>query len=197
MVRPREYSDEQIFQGIHLALGKYGYAKLTLNNIAKEINISPAALSKRFGSKKKLLLFYMETVIQLTHKSFSTTRSLPGSKLQALKSLLIQSLGKVENAETLANITSLFLASVSDADLLECSQQRLHLIDTEVQYFLQAAIENGELANFKANQVERIARVLQASIAGSLMIWLNNSTQTLEQWLDDCFDAILGAAQEN
>lgn len=191
MARPREYSDDRIFQGIHLALGKYGYAKLTLDNIAKEINISPAALSKRFGSKKNLLLFYMDTVIKMTTHSFATTRSLPGSKLRALKSLLIQSLGKVEDVKTLANVTSLFIESVSDTDLLEYSQRRLQLIDVEVEYFLRAAIENGELLNCELDQVETTARVLQAAIAGSLMIWLNNSTQTLEQWLDDCFNLIL------
>lgn len=197
MARPREYSDEQIFQGIHSALGNYGYAKLTLDNIAKEISISPATLSKRFGSKKKVLLFYMDTVIKITSQSFTATRSLPGSKLQALQSLLIQSLGKVEDVKTLANITSLFIESVSDVDLLECSQRRLQLIDIEVQYFLRAAIENGELMNFELHQVETTARVLQAAIAGSLMIWLNNSTRTLEQWLDDCFNAILHLPLKN
>ncbi|MCZ8533719.1 TetR/AcrR family transcriptional regulator [Psychrobacillus psychrodurans] len=191
MSRPREYSAERIFQGIHSALSKYGYTKLTLDNIAKEIIISPAALSKRFGSKKNLLLFYMDTVIKLTTQSFVTSRSLSGSKLHALKSLLIQSLGKVEDAQTLANITSLFIESVSDMDFLEYSQRRLQLIDEEVQYFLRAAIEDGELLNIELDQVETTARILQGAITGSLMIWLNNSTRTLEQWLDDCFNIIL------
>ncbi|CAG9622316.1 TetR/AcrR family transcriptional regulator [Sutcliffiella rhizosphaerae] len=191
MARPREYSDERIFQGIHTALGKYGYAKLTLDTIAKEANISPASLSKRFGSKKNVLLFYMDTVINITSQSFAVTRSKPGSSLNAIKTLFIQSLGKVDDAKTLANITSLFIESVSDTDLLERSKQRLQLIDEEVQYFLQAAIKNGELINLTNHEVGTTARVLQAAIAGSLMIWLNDSSRTLEEWLDDCFDKIL------
>lgn len=133
----------------------------------------------------------MDTVIKLTTQSFVTSRSVSGSKLHALKSLLIQSLGKVEDAQTLANITSLFIESVSDMDFLEYSQRRLQLIDEEVQYFLRAAIEDGELLNIELDQVETTARILQGAIAGSLMIWLNNSTRTLEQWLDDCFNIIL------
>ncbi|MEK3979487.1 hypothetical protein MKY37_10465 [Psychrobacillus sp. FSL K6-2836] len=39
--------------------------------------------------------------------------------------------------------------------------------------------------------METTARILQGAIAGSLMIWLNDSTRTLEQWLDDCFNIIL------
>ncbi|XID94844.1 TetR/AcrR family transcriptional regulator [Paenibacillaceae bacterium WGS1546] len=192
MARPREYSDREIYQAIYSALGKYGYASLTLDNIAREIGISPAALSKRFGSKKNLLLCYMDMVIESTRLAFAERLVLPGPKLETLKSLLVRSLGQVGDAKSLANITSLFIESVSDPDLLERSRIRLQVIGDGVLLFIREAIENGELPNLGSDDAATTARVLQAAIAGSLLIWLNDPATSLESWLDDCFSVVLG-----
>lgn len=194
MARPREYSDREIYQAIYSALGKYGYASLTLDNIAREVGISPAALSKRFGSKKNLLLRYMDMVIESTRLAFAERLSLPGPKLETLKLLLVPALGQVGDAKSLANITSLFIESVSDPDLLERSRIRMQVIDDGVQRFIREAIDSGELPSLGRNDAETTARVLQAAIAGSFMIWLNDPGISLESWLDDCFSIVLGTS---
>ncbi|WP_214630497.1 TetR/AcrR family transcriptional regulator [Paenibacillus agaridevorans] len=188
MARPREYSDERILGGIYSALGKYGYAKLTLDNIAKEIEISPAALSKRFGSKKSMILFYLEAVNEGMSARFAELRHSQNASLQSLRTMFEDAVMKVDDPVMLANLTSVYIESVSDPELLERSRRRLRIIDETVHYFIGQALDHGEL---RSDNPEALARVLQSAIAGSLLIRLNDDTQPLKNWVEECFAVVL------
>jgi AcrR family transcriptional regulator len=187
MSRPRQYSDELIFTGVRQALSKYGYAKLTLANIAEEIDISPAALSKRFGSKKSLLLAYSDYVIQVSKQSFAEALRREGSALEALKGVFLQGMTMVDGPVSLANITSLYIEGVSDPDLLERSRLRLHIIDEGVRQLLHKAVDAGEI---RKCDPALVSRVLQSAVGGAFMLWLKNTERTPEDWIDDCFKVI-------
>ena len=54
--RPRLASDADILAGALRAITRLGPARLTLNDVAREVGLSAAALVQRFGSKRQLLL---------------------------------------------------------------------------------------------------------------------------------------------
>ncbi|RXZ79724.1 TetR/AcrR family transcriptional regulator [Paenibacillaceae bacterium] len=189
MARPRAFPDDLMFQGIHQALCKRGFNQLTLEHIATEIAISPAALTKRFGSKKALLLFYIDMVISITEQAFADVCRLPVTRINALKTLFMRSMGQMSDPTALANFTSLFVACVSDPELLERSQRRLRVIDEQVKLLLNAAAAAQEI---RGADIDKTARVLQSALGGALFIWLKDPDRPLAEWVDDCFDIVMG-----
>lgn len=189
MSRPREFSDELIFQGVDLALRKAGYSKLTLERIAQEINISPAALSKRFGSKQSLLYSYSDYVLQVIGHVFEEVQKQEEKHLDALKNIFLHSIGQVDTPQALANITSLYIEGLSDPGLKQRSRIRLQMIDEHVGKLLRQAVEAKELRNC---DTEKVSRVLQSAVGGSLMIWIKEPERSLKEWINDCFEIVLG-----
>ncbi len=186
MARPREFANETIFYGVYQALCKKGISKLTINDISDEINLSPAGLLKRFGSKKGILLAYSEFVVELTIKSFEEAR-MEHSPMNALKKIYKNAMKLADDPISLANHTSFYLESTSDPDLLAISRKRLDVIDKETQALLKQAINQGEI---KECDVNLISTVLQSSVGGAMLIWIRNPVRPIEALIDDCFRVI-------
>ena len=192
MARPREFSDEVIFHGVYLALCKKGYGSLALTDVSKEIEISPAALLKRFGSKKNLMLAYSDYVIDLTKKSFMEVSNEELTSIDGLKGVFKSAVRLASDPIALANHTSFYLESTRDPDLLEKSQYRLRIIDDETQRLLNLAIERKEI---KACDVAIVSNVLQASISGAMLLWIKDTHKTLDELIDGCFKVIFDSLE--
>ena len=54
--RPRQNTDLEILYAAFRAIARLGPSKLTLADVAREADVSPASLVQRFGSKRALLL---------------------------------------------------------------------------------------------------------------------------------------------
>lgn len=187
MVRPREFQDEAIFYGVYRALSKKGYGQAALTDITHEVNISPAALMKRFGSKKNLFLAYSDYVIELTRHAFQEADLSDQSRLDALKAVFKHAVSHMKDPVELANHTSFYLEGTNDPDLVEKTRYRLQLIDAFTRQMLSQAITNKEIAEC---DVAMVSRVLQAAISGAMMIWIKESNRTLEELFDECFQVI-------
>lgn len=192
MVRPREFEDEVIFYGVYRALCKKGYGQVTLTDITHEVDISPAALMKRFGSKKNLFLAYSDFVIELTRHAFQEASVSDRSRIDALKGVFKHGVLHMKDPIELANHTSFYLEGTSDPDLLEKTRSRLLLIDEFTRQMLNQAIANKEITDC---DVSMVSRVLQAAISGAMMIWIKESNRTLDELFDECFQVIFAPLQ--
>jgi len=192
MVRPREFQDEAIFYGVYRALCKKGYGQATLTDITHEVDISPAALIKRFGSKKNLFLAYSDFVIALTRDAFQEASISDRSRIDALKAVFKHGVLHMKDPIELANHTSFYLEGTSDPDLLEKTRSRLLLIDEFTRQMLNQAIANKEITDC---DVSMVSRVLQAAISGAMMIWIKESNRTLDVLFDECFQVIFAPLQ--
>ncbi|MGA8941255.1 MAG: TetR/AcrR family transcriptional regulator [Thermoactinomyces sp.] len=187
MGRPRCFTDEQVFEAVYHALRKLGYKHLTLKKIAREISISPASLSQRFGSKQNLLLKYMCFTIRQTKQAFEQAEQNSSSPLAALRSLFVH-YSRMEPA-SLANIVSLYLAGVAEPQMYRLSRRYLQVIDDEIQKLLVKAMQNRELK--KCNPA-LISRTLISSLMGSIFVWMRNEDRSPEEcWIGNCFDVVL------
>ncbi|MGI6406103.1 MAG: TetR/AcrR family transcriptional regulator [Syntrophaceticus sp.] len=186
-IRPREYSDQMIFEGVSKALIKYGYSNLSLSKIAKEAQLSAAALSKRFGSKRGLLLAYYDYLTEITEQSFKAIQQTDLSALNMLKQIFLLWTNQVENPVQFANMTSIYLQNNSDPEFIEKTRHRLKIIDDEIQRILQIAIDSKEILEVDK---KLLSRVLQAAVTGAFLIWCKDSSLTPEEWVNDCFDVV-------
>ncbi len=167
-MRPQVHSDESIFQSLSVVLLKEGYAALTLQNIAQQSALSPAALSKRFGSKKGLLLAYYQHLIEVTRNSFAELAKRPLPVLEALTEIFTQWNAFIKDPRELANLMVLYLNFDIDPDLIAKSRERMHLVDAEVQKILRAAVGRGELI---CEDIPGMSQLLQAAATGTAMLW--------------------------
>lgn len=190
MVRPREFEDEVIFYGVYRALCKKGYGQVTLTDITHEVDISPAALMKRFGSKKNLFLAYSEFVTELTRHAFQEASESDSSRIDALKVVFKHGVLHMKDPIELANHTSFYLEGTSDPELLEKTRSRLLLIDEFTRGILNQAIANKEITEC---DVSMVSRVLQAAISGAIMIWIKESNRTLGELFDECFQVVFAS----
>jgi AcrR family transcriptional regulator len=184
------YSDDRIFESISFILAKQGYEALTLNNIAAQAKLSPAILSKRFGSKKGMLLAYYESLVAVTQKSFSnpSTRSLPLA--EALTKIFTQWHDFIKKPQECANLMMLYLKLDIDPEFIEISKRRHHLIDAEVQAILEEGIRRGEI---QCQDTAEMGRVLQAAVTGATMLWCGDDVNIdPRKFIATCIRMIVG-----
>ncbi|MCW5878415.1 MAG: TetR/AcrR family transcriptional regulator [Anaerolineales bacterium] len=167
-MRPQTQTDEAIFISISAVLLKQGYEALTLQNIAQQAQLSPAALSKRFGSKKAMLLAYYDFLIQVTEASFAELSKRPLPLLEAFTDLFTEWNQFIKEPSEYANLLMLYLNFYIDPQLVHKSRQRLRLVDDEVQKMLRAAVQRGELI---CEDIPGMSQTLQAAASGAALLW--------------------------
>jgi AcrR family transcriptional regulator len=187
-MRPIKYSDEQIFLGFYTAIATHGYSKLSLEKIAKEANVSTAILSKRFGSKKGLILSYFQYALERTRLVVEENQ-LKETNIDTLRNFLTYWSAENDDATSLMSMIAIHLEGVQDQELHAISQERNLLIDNEVQRILQASIDKGEIAEIN---VKETSYLLQASILGAVMLWLHKQDKSLKELIALCIDRVIG-----
>lgn len=158
-----------------MVLLSQGYEALTLQNIAKIGQLSPAALSKRFGSKKGMLLAYYEHLIEVTRHSFAELAKRPLPLLDALIEIFTQWHEYIKTPQQLANLMVLYLNFDIDPELIAKSRERMKMVDAEVQRILADAVTRGELI---CEDIPKLSHALQAAATGAALLWCKEKPGT-------------------
>src|SRR5699024_11962754 len=125
------------------AIATNGYSKMSLEKIAKEANVSTAILSKRFGSKKWLILSYFQYALERTRLVVEENQ-LKETNIDTLRNFLTYWSAENDDATSLMSMIAIHLEGVQDQELHAISQERNLLIDNEVQRIHQDSIDKGE-----------------------------------------------------
>ncbi|KYG27698.1 TetR/AcrR family transcriptional regulator [Alkalihalobacillus trypoxylicola] len=187
-MRPIKYTDEQIFLGLYKALTLHGFSKLSLEKIAKEANVSAAILSKRYGSKKGLILNYFNYALKQTQLVIHENQ-LKKANIETLENFLIHWPIKKGDAAAIMSMIEIYSEGVKDAELRKISQERSVLIDEEVQRLLKESIDKGEIEDM---DVKETSFLLQSSALGVAMVWLNKQDQPLDRLVKSSIHRIVG-----
>src|SRR5688572_11144017 len=116
MPRPRTVSDQQIMMATIGAMSRLGPVKLTLADVAEDVGLSPAALVKRFGSKRGLLLAVSQAGSGGMAEGFARMRERATSPLAALLDATTYLAKHTKSAEELANHLAFLQVDVTDPD---------------------------------------------------------------------------------
>jgi len=187
--RPRSITDAAILAAAHRAVTRVGPMRLTLADVAREANVSPATLVKRFGSKRQLLLALVATGSGEIGAEWAGILELARrSPLQALYAYAECMAGMAPTPEVLANHLSFLQMDLVDP---EFHQHALaHARDTLacLDKWLEEAVARHELLPC---DTRRLARAVQATVGGSLMQWAIDRKGRLRRRLREDLETLL------
>jgi AcrR family transcriptional regulator len=170
------------------AMARLGPVKLTLADVADEAGLSPAALVKRFGSKRGLLLAVSTAGSTGMADSFAALRRSHGSPLEALFAATTYLAKYTRSAEELANHLAFLQVDVTDPEfrkpMLEMSRATL----AGYQQLLDDAIAKRELVPC---DTKALARTLNAVVGGSLISWAVFRKGTAVTWVRTDVETVL------
>jgi AcrR family transcriptional regulator len=168
MGRPQTVTDQEIFAATGRAVARVGPAKLTLALVGREVGLTAAALVKRFGSKRGLLLGLVRHAPDHADQCFARARAAHGSPLAALIAAATSVADHVRSPSELANSLSFLQIDLSDADFRRPALRNSERIIAGYEALIADAIAAEELVDCDPGLV---ARALQAVTGGSLINW--------------------------
>jgi len=170
------------------AMSRLGPIKLTLADVADEAGLSPAALIKRFGSKRALLLAVSQAGSSGMAESLAALRHSQRSPLDALLIATTYLARHTKSAEELANHLAFLQIDVTDPDfrkpMLEISRATL----AGYEALLRDAIKAGEL---RPCDTKALARAISAVVGGSLISWAVFRKGSAERWVRADVETVL------
>jgi AcrR family transcriptional regulator len=173
--RPRQASDEDILKAVFRAMTRFGPARLTLAEVAKEAGISAAAVVQRFGSKRSLL-----------HAAgggdyiFPDLRARHRSHVAALLGMAECMTLMGSTPEAIANTLAFLQIDLTDPDFHRHALAASRGMHDGLRALVRDAIKAGELRRCDAG---RLASALQATMNGSILNWAVHREGDVVTWI--------------
>ena len=188
--RPKTASDAAILDAAARLLARSGPARMRLEDVAREVGLSPATLLLRFKSKKKLLLAVAEQGIAGMAEHFRERRLNSASPLHAITEVCDCVREMAEEPQQLANLLAFLQLSLEDAEFRVSARRHDATLEKEMAKLLEAAREKGEVVDCCTRA---LARAVIAMMRGSLLTWsaLGQHTRP-EQWVRADIETLLG-----
>lgn len=178
--RPRRNSDLQILQAAFRAIARLGPARLTLADVAREANVSPASLVQRFGSKRALLLAASADAAGGHVFIFEGLRARHRSPRAALFGLA-DCMGLLGGTpEEVAHSLAFLQMDLTDAEFHQHARNGSAGFHEGIRALIKDAIAAGELVSCDAG---RLARALQAALNGSILGWVIHRDGPMAAWI--------------
>lgn len=186
--RPRIQTDAEILAGTARVLARLGPAHFTLADVAAEVGLAPATLLQRFGSKRGLLLAFAERGVAALGEEFRSARAQNRSPLAALSAALAGLARGLDTPEALSNSLAVLQIDLRDPEFRRHALDHARAMRAEIQSLLAVAVAAGELVPCDR---ARLARAIQVTYNGSLLIWAIERDGPLADWLRDDLDQLL------
>jgi AcrR family transcriptional regulator len=195
MARPRTVSDEAILAATARAIARHGPANLTLARVAEAAGLSPATLVQRFGSKRGLLLALSAAAVEGVSGDFAAARRAHDAPLAALYAAMSGMAGSVADRTELANSVAFLHMDIADQEFRGHAADHARAVRDEIAVLLRAAVAAGELD--PSTDTERLARAVQVTYNGSLIVWALTGDGDLPDFVADDLTTLLRPYRPN
>ena len=186
--RPRSISDEAIYLAAIEVLAKHGSNGLTLARVAEALDVTPAAVRQRFGSKRGLLLDMARRRTSGVEEGFEFARAKHASRLQALEAALLARIGGFDQPARLANAISAYVDNAGDEELRALFDAELTEMEGSVARMLEDAADAGEIDR----PVPELAPTVFAAFEGAITIWAIAPRGRVEDRVHEALEVVLG-----
>jgi AcrR family transcriptional regulator len=166
--RPKTASDAAILEAAARLLARVGPARMRLEDVAREVGLSPATLILRFKTKRNLLLAVAEHGVTGMAESFRARRLQSHSALHAVTDVSDCVREMAEEPQQLANLLAFLQLSLEDPEFRACAERHDATLERELAALLREASARGELI---ACGHAALARAVIAMMRGSLLTW--------------------------
>jgi len=188
--RPKTAPDAAILDAAARLLARHGPARLRLEDVAREVGLSPATLLLRFKTKRNLLLAVAEHGIAGMAESFRTRRLESQSALRVVTDVSECVRELAEEPQQLANLLAFLQLSLEDPAFRACAERHDATLERELATLIDEAQARGELI---ACAAAPIARAVIAMVRGSLLTWSAIGQQVPpDQWVKADLETLLG-----
>lgn len=187
--RPRKASDKEVFAATQRVMMRIGPRELSLADIAAEAGVTSAALVQRFGSKRDLLLAVVEQWAEGTREMLEGLRGQHRSPRAAIESYAerIAAMGQAPGA--LAHHLSYLQMDLTDPEFQQHMRRNAEVTRATLAEWLAEAVAVGELD--EGTDVITLARLLDATVGGSLLSWAVYQEDSAAEWVLRDVDALL------
>lgn len=181
--RPRVYSDDAIFAATDLVLLRDGYQMLTLEAISTEVGCTRQALVRRFGSKRYLIVQYLETMVERVAALNERELDSGDPPLELLRSRLSRPWAQ-RHITTIdfrqqANVLAFNLMLSHSSDVYTQFEELHRIARLGIETLLQAALERGDLQGIDPSVT---AHVLYDAWIGATINWcLDPTTERMDR----------------
>jgi AcrR family transcriptional regulator len=188
--RPKTASDAAILEAAARLLSRLGPARMRLEDVAREVGLSPATLLLRFKSKRNLLLAVAEHGITGMAESFRARRRDSASALHVVTDVSECVREIAEEPQQLANLLAFLQLSLEDPEFRACAERHDATLEREMAGLLQEARDRGEMVECSPRA---LARAVIAMMRGSLLTWSAIGKRTApERWVKADLETLLG-----
>jgi AcrR family transcriptional regulator len=178
--RPRTVDDAGILEAAGRIISRHGPGRFTLADIGDEIGLSAAALVRRFGSKRGLMLALARSARDSVDACFDLVRGAQKSPLAAVLAAGTEMTRYVKSPEEMSNHLAFLQADLSDPDFYAVMLENSRRIVNGYCRLLDEAVDAGELVPC---DTARLARAVDAMAGGSLIGWAVYRQGTAETWV--------------
>ena len=186
--RPRTIDDAGILEAAGRIISRHGPAKFTLADVGDEVGLSAAALVRRFGSKRGLMLALARSARDSVDACFDLVRQAHKSPLAALLAAATEMTRFVSSPEEMSNHLAFLQTDLSDPDFYEVMLENSRRIIDGYRKLLNEAVGAGELTRC---DTARLARAVDAMSGGSLISWAVHRGGTAEAWVRHDLNTLL------
>ena len=178
--RPRTVTDADILMAAGRVISTVGPTRLTLAQVGRGVGLSAAALVKRFGSKRGLLLALSRQAVESVDACFAAVRTAHPAPLEAFVAAALEMTRYVQTPEEVANHLAYLQIDLSDPDFYALMKENSARIEAGYRRLLNEAVQAGALAPCDTG---RLARAVGAMVTGSLLGWAIDRRGTAEAFV--------------
>jgi AcrR family transcriptional regulator len=178
--RPRTVADSDILMAAGRVISEVGPTRLTLAQVGRAVGLSAAALVKRFGSKRGLLLALSRQAVESVDACFAAVRTAHPAPLDAFVAAALEMTRYVQTPEEVANHLAYLQIDLSDPDFYALMKENSERIEAGYRRLLNEAVQAGTLARCDTG---RLARAVGAMVTGSLLGWAIDRRGTAEAFV--------------
>jgi AcrR family transcriptional regulator len=177
--RPRSVSNDTVFAAIAEVVTAQGPDKLTFARVAAQVDLSPAALVQRFGTKHQMLVEFARDAIGSTAAVFDDAAR--GRRpLAAVARALRDLTPDIDSPAGLANNLAFLQLDLTDPDLRPLAVLQSREIRARLTELLGRAVEAGHL--FPADPAS-LADAAYTAYNGALVTWALDGRGGIKTWV--------------
>lgn len=164
MGRPKKLSDDACLERAFEVISREGFESFTLEQVARAVELSPAALIKRFGTKERLARAARDRKWDVNFEQMAAVQSQP---LRGLAGLFhfVRLIARSVDSKRLGEHMRLLGSQADDARSKKKVGAYFRGTRDTVARCLREAVEDDEI---RPVDVERIAATLEALIQGAI-----------------------------
>lgn len=187
MARPRKVSDDQILEAAARVVARVGPFRATLAEIAAAVEVTPAALIQRFGSRRGLLLALAQGGAEDVAQRFASAQG-SGAALEALHATLAALVEPLATRTHVANGLAFLQMDLQDDAFHEAARAWFDGFREGVRALLDEARAEDAL---RTEDTATLARAVEVAYHGSLLAWAMRGGETAPEALRRDVDAVL------